>query len=111
MISDIYKGDNIEFECNANEVITGWKIRCEIWDDATHDIKKATANSGGSDAQIKITDAAHGLFSIYILKGETTGFNDISYIEIEIETSDGKVSTVYRDTIKFSTEKINWVTP
>lgn len=110
-IKNIIKGDSVEFECSTTDNITGWKIRCEIYDDINHSIKKATANSGGSDSQIKITDALNGKFSIYILKGETTKFSQKSFIEIAVTTPDEKSYTVYQDKIEFKSQRIKWTTP
>jgi len=110
-LSGIIKGDSITFECNAGEDITDWKIRAELYDEGSIDIKKATLNSGGSDAQAKITDAANGLFEVYIDKGETTDINDTANLEIEVETDNGKIYTIYQNLIKFSNEKIKWSTP
>ena len=111
MITDIFLGDDVTFDCDMGEIITNWKIRAEMYDDASNSIKKATANSGGSDSQVKITDGPNGLFSIYILKGQTTDFNIQSYLEVEVETEEGKVYTVYKDVIKFLAEKIKWSSP
>jgi len=109
-IANIVKGDNIDFECTIAENITNWKIRCEVYDGGTP-IKKATANSGGSDDQIEITDVINGKFTIKILKGETKDFNREANIEIECETNEDKIFTVYQNTIIFLPEKIDWVTP
>jgi len=106
-ITNIVKGDSIEFECSLGENITGWKIRAELYSSIS--IKKATANiSGGSDTQIKITDAINGIFSIYIDAGETTDFDRESNIEIEVEDTEGKKWTVKQARIEFLPEKIKW---
>ncbi len=109
----LIKGDSIIFEANVGEDITDWKVRAELWDDGTVDIKKATANSGGSDAQIEITNATDGVFLIKIDKGETTDIVDQANLEIEVETNDSpsKIYTVFQSIVKFTTEKIKWQTP
>ena len=107
----LIKGDSIIFECNTDEDITNWKIRAELWDDETVDIKKATVNSGGSDAQIEITNASEGVYEIKIDKGETTDIIAQANLEIELETNEGKIYTVYQAIIKFTDEKIKWQTP
>ena len=111
MTENLIKGDNIIFECKVGEDITNWKIRAELWDSGSVDIKKATANSGGSDAQILISDATGGVFLIKIDKGETTNIADEANLEIEMETNEGKIYTVYQSIIKFIDEKITWATP
>lgn len=111
MITGIVKGDNIELEITANVDITGWKIRCEIYDDSDNAVKLATANSGGSDDQIEITDASDGVFLIKVDAGETTNFDDNAHIEIEREDADEKILTIYQDDIEFKKEQITWTTP
>ena len=113
MLDGLIKGDTIYFEVKADEDITDWKIRAELWDSGSVDIKKATTNSGGADSQIEVTDATDGVFLIKIEKGETTSILDEANLEIECETNDSptKIYTVYRAIIKFTTEKIIWTTP
>lgn len=110
VINNIIKGDSIEFEGDLQENISDWKIRAMLCD-GEHCIKKATLNSGGSDTQIKITDAENGKFSIYIDAGQTTDFNREPNIEIEVEDIKGKVWTVYQGTVILLPEKITWKTP
>lgn len=110
-ITGLVKGDSITLECSAGENITGWKIRCEIYDSSSHVIKKATANSGGSDSQIEITAVAEGDFSIHIDKAQTTEFDNDANIEIEMEDDTGKIWTVYQDKVEFTNEQIKWSTP
>ena len=107
----LIKGDSITFECNVDEDITDWKIRAELWDSESVDIKKATANSGGSDAQIEITIASEGIFELKIDKAETTDIANQANLEIEMETNEGKIYTVYKSIIVFIAEKIKWDTP
>ena len=64
----ITKGDSFSLEGDLNANMTDWKVRCEIYDDCGNCIKLATENSGGSDDEIEITDAANGLFIINIAK-------------------------------------------
>jgi len=111
MLSGFVKGDNIELEVTANTDITGWKIRCEIYDTSGSSIKLATSNSGGSDSQIEITDASSGIFLIKVEKNLTSNFSDNSYIEIEREDADEKILTIYQDEIQFKKEQITWTAP
>ena len=111
MIEGLIKGDSIIFEVNSDEDITDWKVRAELWDSGTVDIKKATANSGGSDAQIEITIASEGVFLIKIDAGQTTNIANQANLEIEMENTEGKIWTVYQSIVKFTTEKIDWTTP
>lgn len=111
MIEGLIKGDSIVFECKLGENITNWKIRAELWDSGSVDIKKATINSGGSTNQIEITDATHGVFLIKVDKGQTTDIADQANLEIEVETNEAKIYTVFKSIVKFNDEKIKWTTP
>jgi len=111
MIDNLIKGDSVLFECKSGEDMTDWKIRAELWDADSIDIKKATTNSGGSTDQIEITDAIGGVFLIKIDAGETTDISDQANLEIEVETNEGKIYTVFKSIIKFTNEKIKWQNP
>ncbi len=110
-LNNVVKGDNINLDADLNQSITGWKIRCEIYDDCGNCIKLATTNSGGSDDEIEITDAANGLFTIKVAKNETTCFDDKSFIEIEGETPEEQIHTIHQGDINFNSERITWETP
>lgn len=110
-ITDIVKGDSFSLEGDLDRDMTGWKVRCEIFDDCSNSIKLATANSGGSDDDIEITDEAEGVFVINVAKDLTTCFNDNSKIEIEGETAEGKIYTIHQGEINFKPEQITWTTP
>lgn len=112
MIENLIKGDSIIFECKAGEDVTGWEIRAELWDEGSVDIKNATANiSGGSTDQIEITDATGGVFLVKIQAGDTTNIEAQANLEIEIETTEGRVYTIFQSIVKFTSEKITWSTP
>ncbi len=111
VIKTLVKGDTILFEVKIEIDITDWKIRAELWDDGTIDIKKATTNAGGSDLEIEVTDSTGGIFIVKINKEETTDILNEGWLEIEMETNEGKIYTVYKSILVFSNEKIKWVTP
>ena len=48
-------------------------------DESSYLIKKATANAGGSDSQIKVTDAAAGIAEIYFASTDTQNIDTLSY--------------------------------
>ncbi len=110
-ISNIAKSDTINLEADLNTNMTDWKIRCEIYDNSSNCSRLATANTGGNDAQIEITDATNGIFLIKVLKTLTKCFDNKSFIEIEVETNIGEVHTVHQGEIQFKKERIDWVTP
>jgi hypothetical protein len=115
-IGTFIKGDSITLECNLNQNIDNWKIRCEIYEEVGQSVKLATANSGGSDDQIKITSSTTGIFKIYVPKDATKDFcdeNNRAFIEIEIETNDSpsKKYTVLQDELELKDQTINWSTP
>jgi len=85
MLSNFVKGDTIELEVTVNVDITGWELRCEIYDKSGSSIKLANLASGGGNSQIEITDATNGVFLITVAKDLTTNFEDKSFIEIERE--------------------------
>ena len=111
-LTNIIKGDSIDFECNVGEVITGWAIRAEVYDSSSHSIKLANDEiTGGDSDQIEITDATLGKFTVKVAKDLTTNFDRQSNIEIKIETADGKIFTVYQNAIEFLPETITWDKP
>ena len=112
-ITDIIKGDSFSLEGNLGVPMTGWKLRCEIYDGCSNSIKLATENSGGADVQIEITDEANGVFVINVAKNLTTCFADKSFIEVEAETNDtpSKLFTIHQGEIRFKKEEITWETP
>jgi hypothetical protein len=112
-IKPIVKGDSFQLEGTLDAIITGWKIRCEIYDECGKYIKLATANSGGADEQIEITDGTNGVFLITVAKNLTTCFDKNSFIEIEAETNDSptKIFTINKGEIIFIDERITWETP
>lgn len=97
----LFRGDSIDFECELNLDLTGYKIRAELFDQYCRSIKLATLNAGGSDSEIEVTDDSEGLFTIYIEKDTTNCFHLVSFLEIEIEAPSGKVYTVYFAKISF----------
>ena len=111
MITDIVKGDTINLQCSVGQSIAGWKIRCELYDKSGNSIELANSASGGSDDDIETTDAANGVFIVHIAKNLTTDFDDLSYIEIEVETDTNELFTPYQDDIKFNKERITWTEP
>ncbi len=82
-----------------------------VFDNCNNSIKLATANSGGSDDQIEITDVTNGVFLVKVAKNLTTDFDDKSFIEIEREDANEKILTPYQASIKFKTQKIIWTDP
>lgn len=107
------KGDNIKWEGTLGLDITGWKVRCELYDREGVSIKLATANSGGSNDQIEITDASNGVLLIKVPKTVTENISDRAFLEVEFETADSptEIYTGLADEVKFKCARINWETP
>lgn len=109
------RGDSLDFFCEINLNLTGYKLRASLYDNKAIEIRKATLNSGGSDTQILITNLSGGKFTIFVIAGETTEINLTAFLEIETEDSTGKIKTykIYKEEnpITFETEKITWSTP
>lgn len=114
-----YKGDSIDLEFQlfrdkVNNVywdLTNHQIRFQL--NSTTPIKKATANvSGGSDAQIKITNATQGIFIVHILKTESDTLtpNDYTFeIEVTLPSPDSSRYTVLQSQIRILQDIITWV--
>lgn len=112
-IGSYVKGDSINWECSLGVDITNWKIRCEIYDDG-YSIKLATANSGGADSQIEVTEATKGVFLIKVPKDETNCFCDKeANIEIEVENNESptQIFTPFQDKLELLDQKITWEDP
>jgi len=107
----LFKGDSIDLNFNVQSNIANYKIRAELHDNAGCFKKIATANSGGADSQIQITDGASGLFSLHIDKNETTNFNKQAVLEIEFEDSTGDILESRKINVEFRTQQITWTTP
>jgi len=110
------KGNSFTLEGDLNQDITNWKIRTEIYDKCGNSIKLATANAGGSDNQIEITNTTEGKFLIKVESDKTTNFEDNGFIEIEVETttiigSKNEKTTVLQAKLNFVTKQINWESP
>lgn len=118
-IGKYVKGDTIPWEVTLDVDVTGWKIRCEVYDSEGNSVQLANTLAGGSDDQILVTSAtlSESVIDITVAKGLTDDFcsnpDDIAYIEIEVETDDviTQKFTVLKDTIEFEDQKIDWDTP
>jgi hypothetical protein len=106
------KGDALDIEFTVDQDITGWEIRCEVWDSSrptTLFIQKGSPLvSGGSSAEIEFTNPTGGVFVIHILSGETTSFKGDINIEIETTDTSGGITTIFRDFLILRDQKITW---
>lgn len=110
------KGDSFDLTFNlimndgSIPDLLNYKIRCEIYD-SSHHIRLASDNSGGSDDEIKVVNL--GKFRIYFAKDLTADFDDVSNIEVEVETTDSpsKKFTILQEEIRFKNQRINWELP
>jgi len=110
MPDKLYRGDSISIDCKVDFDISGYIIRCEIFDYYGHSLKLRTPLISGIDPQIEITDDENGEFTIHITKNTTDYLGLTSQLEIELEDIDGKVVTNYSDVLKFYERRINWTT-
>lgn len=114
VISD-HKGDSTTIQLEVKDKASGdvvpipdWPIVCEIWDDSANVIKKATANiTGGADEQITRTDEVNGILEIYLTKGQTTNFDNSSYIEVAMLLGSAK-DTIFEGKFTLKKPRINW---
>ena len=102
------KGDTLTFNGVIDINLTGYKIRCDITDVDDNQIKLATTNSGGSDAEINIFNPASGNFAITVAKNLTASFADMANIEIEIENASGQIRTILKVDVPFRDENLDW---
>jgi hypothetical protein len=111
IVTDTYRGDDITINGRINQNITGWKIKCEIWDRESNSIKKATSNvTGGGDEQVLITNADEGRFNVYVVAGETSNFIGDAQVEIvAIDTNDSE-TTVFNEYFSLKDRQIDWDT-
>ncbi len=108
----IAQADSADLTLTVDADLTGYKCRCEFFDRDGNSKKLATVNAGGADTQVLISaGASSSTITIYLPKDETDDFNCRSYIEVEIEDSNGKVYTIYKDEFKMLQEQITWTTP
>lgn len=128
IITPIVKGDTLVLECTIPEDITGWKIRCEIYD-ASSSLRLATTNSGGNNDQIEVISIApeKSVFEIKIPSGATTDFGSVvrtqdgsnvnrADIEIEVDTGvvvagEPEIITVFQGYVDFKSQRIEWTDP
>jgi hypothetical protein len=113
-----YKGDTIEMEFQLwkdkkNNVywdLTNHQIRFQL--NSPTPIKKATANvTGGSSAQINVTNASHGIFLVTITKTESDALipKDYDYeIEVTTPSPDSERFTVLQSVIRIIQDIITW---
>lgn len=74
-------------DANGPVPLTGAEIRFYLKhknnidevDETSYLVKKATANAGGSDSQILVTDAANGVAEIYFTGTDTMNLDVLSY--------------------------------
>jgi len=111
MAKTVAKSDSMALFCDINVDLTGWKIRCEVYDESGSSIKIATVNSGGTSGDIDIDNYADGFFTINVAKDLTTDFDDTGFIEIEMENSSGDTYTVYQAQFNLTDKKITWTDP
>lgn len=115
IIEDKAKGDALNFDITINYDTADWKIRAEIFDGCGNSSKIASSNNaGGSAASVERIDEPTGRFILHFEAGETTCFDDIGYLEVEIEDTNGKIYTpiIGSETIiYFKPQKIKWTNP
>jgi len=111
MLDGRFKGDTINFYKRVNVNLTNYKIRAEVFDISGRSLKLANTAAGGSDSQIKITNALKGRFTVIVPAGNLYYWNDQSWIEIQLESSTGSIFTIDKEYLHTAYRKINWQTP
>jgi len=93
----LFRGDSIDINGHLDIDLSDCIIRAEIFDRFGSSIKL----SSEIEDEIEITNEEDGTFVIYIEKDTTDLFHLVSYLEIEVEDDDGKITTAYFSHIKF----------
>lgn len=113
-----YKGDTIELlyqlykDKSKDEYwdLTDYKIRAVVFDDNNIRVKLGTSNvTGGSNDEINIITADKGIFLITISEeiSETLIPKDYGFA-IQIESPEGKKTTILFDYIRIKKALIDW---
>jgi len=99
---EIFRGDNKTYEVTVVDAdgdafnLTGALIIFSVKssnNDATYKIQLSTDDA----AEIEITDAAGGIFKIYIVPGDTNDYTPVKWIyDVEVQIS-GKTYTIITD--------------
>ncbi len=108
---NFHLGDSVNIPCDVDGDLTGYKIRCEFFDNSCNEIKLGNSASGGSESEIADTVLAQGKFLIQVAEDLTTDFDKKAFIEIELEDTDGDKYTIYRAEFRFKKEEITWTDP
>ena len=101
MPTKVYRKNSLDIGVHVNVDLTNYKIKAEIFDRFYSSLLLKTANYGGADNQIMITDAAKGNFDIHVATDKTTLFHLIAYLEITLIDADGNEYTCYFGCLKF----------
>ncbi len=100
--SKLFRGNNLDIECQVNVNLTNYKIHAELFDRFSSSILLNTANNGGSVNEISITSASAGTFVLHVAKDLTDLFHLNSYLEITLIDSSNKEQTIYFGLIQFT---------
>jgi hypothetical protein len=95
--SKLFRGNNLDIECQVNVDLDGYTITAELFD------RFYSSISLSSDVltEIEIVDEEDGTFTIHVEKDLTTLFHLVSYLEITLTDEDGKEQTIWFDVLKF----------
>lgn len=107
-----FQNDTLSFPFIVNDVnISTWLIRAQFTDQDGNYVKLATASiTGGSDAEINITDGANGKFTVTVAKDLTDCFAHRCFLEVERELASGVIQTIVKKEIYLEFEDIDWTT-
>lgn len=96
------------YDCDAdisvyvNKDVSDYKIRAEIINQLSTTVTLSNLSDGGSDDEIEFEDDGEdGKFIIHIAKDTISSPVYLSYLYIEIEDDDGKISPVYYGLLPF----------
>ena len=107
------KGDAIILNVIVDTLdLTGWEIRCEVYD-LNKSIKLSSVGPSGYVPTITVESAPSGMgkFQVIVPAGSTGTFQQFGQIEIELTDPNGNLFTLLNQQIWFVNERIIWTNP
>jgi hypothetical protein len=107
----VFQGANFDVTLTVDAVLTGYKVRCEIFDEQDNSATLANTAAGGANTQITLTPGvSSSTIVVYVAKNTTTIFKENSWFEVEVEDANGKITPLCSVRFKMLAKKITWTT-
>lgn len=106
------QGNSLQITLTVDANLTDYKCRCEIQDDTENALQLATVNAGGTSGDVTITPgSSSSTIVIVIAKDDTDDFEEDCEIEVEIESSSGVCTTIFKHSFTLKEGIITWTSP